>query len=476
MPEVTQRFLRRTALLDQLHAPLCDAILGEPGAQARLRDLESTNSFLIPMDRKREWYRYHGLFREFLLSELRRVEPEIIIELHLRAADWYEANGSPAVALEHLLSTPERDRCVQLVTRLAQPTYVLGQMSTVRRWLSEVGDEAIAAYPPIAVIAGWIMVMTGDAIEALRWAAIVDNADPDLSTVDGSASFASARGMLRAVMCPDGPERMLLDAELAVAQEPAWSPWRDTAVLPLAEANLLNGDADRAAELFLESAAAGRALGNTDTIVDCESQLARQAMNQGRWAEASERVESAMSLIREHRMQDYATSVLAFAVAARLAVHNGDLKEADTQISRAMRARPAATFVLPFLAVRSRLQLAQVCWARGDLATAHHLLREIDDILLQRPRLGTLVDEVKEFRKLVTAQPGRETGGPPLTPAELRLLPYLQTYLTIAEIGERLFLSRNTVSTEVASIYRKLGVSSRSGAVEQATAMGLLGE
>lgn len=476
LPEVTQRFLRRTALLDQLHAPLCDAILGEPGAQARLRDLESTNSFLIPMDRKREWYRYHGLFREFLLSELRRVEPEIIIELHLRAADWYEANGSPAVALEHLLSTPERDRCVQLVTRLAQPTYVLGQMSTVRRWLSEVGDEAIAAYPPIAVIAGWIMVMTGDAIEALRWAAIVDNADPDLSTVDGSASFASARGMLRAVMCPDGPERMLLDAELAVAQEPAWSPWRDTAVLLLAEANLLNGDADRAAELFLESAAAGRALGNTDTIVDCESQLARQAMNQGRWAEASERVESAMSLIREHRMQDYATSVLAFAVAARLAVHNGDLKEADTQISRAMRARPAATFVLPFLAVRSRLQLAQVCWARGDLATAHHLLREIDDILLQRPRLGTLVDEVKEFRKLVTAQPGRETGGPPLTPAELRLLPYLQTYLTIAEIGERLFLSRNTVSTEVASIYRKLGVSSRSGAVEQATAMGLLGE
>ena len=66
-------------------------------------------------------------------------------------------------------------------------------------------------------------------------------------------------------------------------------------------------------------------------------------------------------------------------------------------------------------------------------------------------------------------------GGPPLTSAELRLLPYLQTHLTLREIGERLFVSRNTVSSEVSSIYRKLGVSSRGAAVEQATTIGLLG-
>ena len=51
------------------------------------------------LDRHREWYRYHALFREFLLTELRRVEPDVIEKLHLRAADWYEANGSPALAL-----------------------------------------------------------------------------------------------------------------------------------------------------------------------------------------------------------------------------------------------------------------------------------------------------------------------------------------------------------------------------------------
>jgi LuxR family maltose regulon positive regulatory protein len=105
------------------------------------------------------------------------------------------------------------------------------------------------------------------------------------------------------------------------------------------------------------------------------------------------------------------------------------------------------------------------------------LLHEVDDVLLHRPALGTLVDEVADLRRILTSgpQPGA-LGATPLSPAELRLLPYLQTHLTIREIGERLFVSRNTVSTEVGSIYRKLGVSSRSDAVLQATAVGLLGD
>jgi LuxR family maltose regulon positive regulatory protein len=127
-PEGVQRFLRRTAILDQLTGPLCDAILEESDAHEQLRHLEAASLFLVPLDRRREWYRYHALFREFLLGELRRTEPDIIMKLHLRAADWYEATGSPALALEHLLNTTVRDRCVQLVTELALPTYNAGQM------------------------------------------------------------------------------------------------------------------------------------------------------------------------------------------------------------------------------------------------------------------------------------------------------------------------------------------------------------
>jgi len=476
LPGSAQRFLRRTAVLDQLCAPLCDALLGESGSQERLRGLEASSLFLIPLDRRREWYRYHALFREFLLGELRRIEPDAVMKLHLRAADWYESNGSPAMALEHLLNTTERDRCVQLATELALPTYQAGQMSTLQRWYRAIGDANIERYPPLAVLRCWEAVLTGDTAGAQRWAALVEAASFDGAPADGSASFASARAMLRAVMCAAGPEQAVADASFAVAQEPPWSAWRDQALCLCAEAHLLTGDVDQAGALFAESFTVAAAAGNTDVIVLSESELALLAMDRGRWAEAAGLVEVALAAIDDARMHDYATSVLAFAAAARLAVHRGDLMEANRELTRAMRARPSLTFATPFLAVRLRLQLAKVYWAIAGYSAARHLLREIDDILFRRPALGALLDDVSEFRRIVTSSAQRgPAGGSPLTPAELRLIPYLQTHLTIGEIGERLFLSRNTVNSEVSSIYRKLGVSSRSGAVNQATAAGLLG-
>ena len=144
-------------------------------------------------------------------------------------------------------------------------------------------------------------------------------------------------------------------------------------------------------------------MSNTDSLVVSEAELALLAMDRGRWAEAAGHLDTALAAIDEHRMHDYATSVLAFAGAARLAVHRGDLDEANRQLTQAMRARPSCTFVLPWLAVRARLQLAKVYWAIGDQTTARHLLREIDDILLHRPALGALVDEVAEFRQVVTS-------------------------------------------------------------------------
>ena len=249
LPERTQRFLRRTAVLDQLSGPLCDALLGERGGQGRLRDLEASSLFLIPLDRQREWYRYHALFREFLLGELRRVESDNVTKLHLRAADWYQANGSPAMALEYLLNTAERNRCVQLMMELILPTYSAGQISTVQRWLSVVGDAAIEEYPPLAVLAGWTAALAGHTTEAQRWAALADAATFDEVPLDGTASFDSARAMLRALMCAHGPQRMMSDASLAVAQEPPWSAWRDTALLLSAEAHLLTGDTVQACAL-----------------------------------------------------------------------------------------------------------------------------------------------------------------------------------------------------------------------------------
>ncbi len=403
LPEDVQRFLRRTAVLDQLSASLCDAILGEPGAQAQLRQLEARSLFLVPLDRRRGWYRYHALFREFLLAELQQVEPDVIAKLHLRAADWYESNGSPAYALEHLLATTERDRCVQLVTELALPTYQAGQMSTVQRWLATLGQAAIEEYPPLAVVAGWIAVLTGHTAEAQRWAALLDTASFDSMPVDGTASFGSARAMLRAAMCAAGPKQMATDAGLAIAEEPSWSSWRATALFLSAEAQLLLGDSERAAALFSETCAVAATLGNVNSSVLSRAELAVMAMDGGRWAGAAEHLHVAFATVDEFRLNDYVLSVLAFAAAARLAVHRGDREVADRQLAWAMRARPSCTSAIPWLAVRVRLQLAKTYAAIADQATARHLLREIDDILAHRPALGALVDQVSEFREILTS-------------------------------------------------------------------------
>lgn len=157
-------------------------------------------------------------------------------------------------------------------------------------------------------------------------------------------------------------------------------------------------------------------------------------------------------------------------------MHHGDVKEAHRQLAQAMRSRPSATYVLPFVAVRLRLQLARVYLALAEPGTVRQLLREIDDIVSRRPALGTLIDEVRDFRGvLASSAASGKTGVLPLTPAELRLLPYLQTYLTADKIAERLFLSSHTVKSQIKAIYRKLGVSSRNEAVQKAMAMGLTG-
>jgi LuxR family maltose regulon positive regulatory protein len=377
------------------------------------------------------------------------------------------------MAVEHLLNTNERDRCVQLVTSLVLPIYLNGQISTAVRWLSTLGNDAIEGYPPLLVLAGWIAALSGEVVETERLTAVLDTASYDEVPADGSASFASARAMLLSMVCPTGATQAAADAELALAVEPVWSPWRDQALCLAGEAALVVGDVARSRELFGDLFALGV---DSDATVLGRAEVAVLDMGRDRWSEAAEHVNAALLMIERTHMSDYSTSALAFAAAARLAVHRGDRAGAERHLTAAMRARVHCTAALPVMAVRVRLHMSKAYLSLGDRAAAHHLLREIDDVLRVRPDLGALVAEVTEFRDVVaSASQSGAAGLPPLSPAELRLLPYLQTHLTFSEIGERLFVSRNTVSSQASSIYRKLGASSRNDAVTQATANGLIG-
>ena len=170
--------------------------------------------------------------------------------------------------------------------------------------------------------------------------------------------------------------------------------WRDQAECLAAEARLLIGQVDQAETLFAGASELSISTGNADVHVLADSERALIAMDNGRWVEAAHLVEGALALIEEHRLDDYAIAVVAFAGAARVALHRGDPASASRELTRAMRARQFCTYAAPALAVRVRVNLAKTYIAMGDHATARHLMRENEEILLRRPALGTLVNDV----------------------------------------------------------------------------------
>ncbi len=474
-----QRFLRHTSVLERLHGPLCDALTGQGTGQDRLHRLESMSVFLAPLAGRRAWYRHHPLFRDFLRGELRRSEPRLAEELHLRAADWLEANGQPDAAVEHLLCTSARRRTVKLLVRAVPEARGRGQQDRVEGWFDRLDEQAISDAPVLAALAAWVAAWSGRTPDAERWAGRVEATSADeVELGDDVASFRALRSLLRAVACSHGPDQMLADAEEAAEREPSWSPWRASALHLVAEAHLLNGAPGRAKAAYHLAADCGRGTRNTEAELLSRATLAHLLMDDGDWEQGAVQAECALGLVDEHSMQSYGCSVIPFAAATRLALHRVDPAEADRQLDRAMQARRRASAALPWLAVGGRLQMVKLLRLRGDRAGVSELLAEVDDLLRRRPALGILQEHLTAARSLVT-EGGSPNAGPPwvaLTPAELRLLPYLTSHLRIVDVAQRLNVSRNTVATELSAIYRKLGVSSRGQAVDVATRLGLLGE
>src|SRR4029450_6511396 len=152
-----------------------------------------------------------------------------------------------------------------------------------------------------------------------------------------------------------------------------------------------------------------------------------------------------------------------------------DEGRAWAELSAAHPLRPILTWGFPTISVQTRLELARVQVGLSDVPGARTLLAEVDEILTHRPDLGTLTSQAVELRRHVgSVRSGRSPGPTTLTAAELRLLSFLPTHLSFREIGARPFVSPNTVKTQAISIYRKLGVSARSDAVQAARDLRLL--
>jgi LuxR family transcriptional regulator, maltose regulon positive regulatory protein len=474
LPPELVAFLTRTAVLEQMSGPLCDEVLETTGSAQVLASLEDSNLLLVPLDRQRRWYRYHHLFHELLLAELGRREPELIPALHARAASWCEANGLPETAIDHAQAAGDPDRVARLVWQLAMPAYGAGRADTTRRWFGWFEDQdLLGRYWSVAVLGAWLHALVGEPVAAERWADAAEQG-PAAGTLPDGSTGQSYLALLRALLCRHGLDRMRADIQAALDKLSPGSQWRATAQLLEGICYLLAGQADWADPVLahaVEVATEARAL-PAAAIALAERSLV--AMDQQDWTQAATLAEQASDVVRTGGLDGYVASALVHAVAARVAMHQGDVPRAQQHLARATRLRPLLTYALPYFAVQTLLELGRVCLALDDAAGARVVLRQARDILRLRPDLGILPAHVDELRSKLDTSRGI-VGVSSLTTAELRLLPLLPTRLTFAEIGERLSISQHTVKTQAVSIYRKLGVSSRSQAVQGLQELGLGG-
>ena len=466
-------FLIRTAVLDRMCGSLCDAILGATASGRVLEQLESRNLLVVPLDRRREWYRYHHLFRELLQAELRRREPDLVQDLHVRAAAWYEANAMPEAAIEHAQAAGDNDRVARLVLELAQPVWAGGRVVTVLRWMEWLRDATSAEhYGAIAVHGSLIFALLGHPSAAERWAAAAERV-PSAGTLPDGSTMESTLAYLRAILCRDGVDEMRRDAQMAWEGLSPASPYRATMLHTEGISYLVLGDHDRADPILAHAfdvATGANALPLAALILAERCIVAAQ---RDRWTEVTGLAQRAVALVEAGRFEDYWTSALVYAWAARAAMHRGDIPKARYYAGCAARLRPLLTYALPVVSVQALLELTRSYIALADPGGAAAVLGQAHDILQQRPDLGVLPGQAEELQSRLAKIKAVAVGASSLTAAELRLLPLLPTHLSFREIGERLHLSPNTVKTQAFSVYRKLGVSSRSGAVIRTRELGL---
>jgi LuxR family maltose regulon positive regulatory protein len=460
-----RRFAMRTSVLEELTPDTCDSLLERCGSAQMLESLQAAG-VVAALDRRRG-YRYPRIVRDLLLAELGRTEPERARDLHRVAAARAAENGSTQEALEHAATGGDLERVAALSAQVAVPACGRGRLDTLEPWLALLRDDhAVEAHPDLCIAASWLHALRGQAEDAQHWADAatrgLDGADPRLR-------------VLQALRCRDGADQMLDDTNRAWRALPAGHVWQPAARLAHGVALLLADDPERAAPGLVEATELAAAAGATELQITGLCIRALLSLAQNAQDDADAFADEAASLAALEQPAESLVALLVEAVGARTAARRGDRLEAAARLERADELLGYATHAVPWLATIALLELVHVRLVLADADGARGHLRQVADIFRVRPRLGVLVQQSADLdrRTRALAEPGGRWASS-LTPAERRLLPLLATHLSFREIGERLYVSRNTVKTQAIAVYRKFGVTSRSEAIARAIALGLI--
>jgi LuxR family transcriptional regulator, maltose regulon positive regulatory protein len=470
-----RQFLLETSVLRTMTGPLCDAVTGREGSARLLRELARSNLFVVSLDEQGEWYRYHHLFSELLLYELKSSRPDLVPTLRQRARVWLEGAGYFEGAIRQAIVATDYERVGLLIARHWYGYVSAGQTATVQRWLESLPEEMITHDAVLALVKAWICALGGQREESARFLTLAESISYEGPLPDGTASVESGMTILRASFGYDGIQSMVEAARRAAELEPGESsPWAALVRFTLGSSLYLSGETSQARKP-LEEALVLTEDGQRLVRVVTLSFLSFVATDEGHLEEAESRAREAVALVE--RLRPYRipqTSVPPIALGRALA-ERGKLEEAQKELENGLSRRRELPGLSPWPTLIGLLALMQVRTARGDRAGARAVLAEARTILEAFPDAGVLPELLeRQERKLRARKPREGQLDKELTAHELDVIRLLGGDLSTRQMAQSLYVAPSTVRTQVKSIYRKLGVSSRGEAVEEAHARGLI--
>jgi LuxR family transcriptional regulator, maltose regulon positive regulatory protein len=392
-PEALRSFLLKTSILSRMCGPLCDAVTGEGEGRTTLEALERQNLFVVSLDDRRQWYRYHHLFGDVLQARLLDEQPDRVADLHRRASEWYEQEGERAEAIRHAMAGKDFARAADLVELAMPATGRDRQEATLRRWLEALPDELIRARPVLSNgYAGSILVRGAtDGVDARlrdaeRWLDLaaegLDAADPEAASMvvvdeDAFRRLPGAVAIHRAglalllgdVAGTIAHARRALDL---VAKDDDLGQGAASALLGLAQWS--RADLDAASSLYSGAIPRFERIGHLSDAIGLSLALADMRIAQGRLHDAMKTYERGLEL---------ATGQGAVVLRGAADMHVGMseiLRERDDLAGATQHLDMARDLGdengLPQNSYRSRVAAARILLAEGDPEAALGLLAE----------------------------------------------------------------------------------------------------
>jgi LuxR family transcriptional regulator, maltose regulon positive regulatory protein len=464
-------FLRRAAILDRLNGDLCDTVLERRGSASLLRELSRSNMLLTPLDRSDEWFRFHPLFREMLAAELRRAEPGQEPGLHRRASDWWVEHGDWDRAISHAVEGGAVDRAGELLWTGIPAFTTRGRNATVVGWLDRLGEQTVATDAALSLTAAYTQITQGAGDKTEHWAVIATALIDREEASEKKTILTAGLGLIEAALARGGVAAIADQTALAAELLPADSPWMSMCRLIEGVGLHLRGFRPEAHEKLVDGARRG-AVSAPNVQVLCLSQLALLAIEENDWTLAEMLASQARAQLDRSGIGDYPMMALSMAVSALVRSRTGRLEEAAADLRQGQHLLGELEDFAPWFEAETWIALARAAVRLDDAPAATRMLAEGARALKLTPDaivLETWIAETALSIETVSA-----SGVHDLTPAEMRVLQYLPTHLSFPQIAGQVFVSPNTVKTQAQGVYRKLGVSSRREAVEQARAAGLL--